>query len=231
MNRIGFVSDSANKRIYSTEDENLLIVEYKDQITSPDGKPELIFGRAMTNNKLNVCVFNHLNEKGVDTHFVGEEDFVSSVIKRTESIKGSVLVRNYASDEYAEKSGIMAGWDLPETVLETDIEASDDELSEIMELALKANKYAKAYFEKKFMRLIEVTLEFGKLNGQIVLAGEFTTDSCRIWDLYADVKLDSQRFLLGIDGYKDTCEMIVKRIEENPMDFLSKEEREMFGID
>ncbi len=228
MNRKGLIYEGNSKKFYSTEDDKYLIIEFKDDIVADDGKKGFIFGKASTNSRMSKVLFTLLEEKGVKTHYVDEEDFVSLIVKNTEQLSSYAIVHNYASLAYAEMNGLNEGDDLGSPEVEIIFREEFDEklADEMEEIALKVNSILLPFFKDKFMKLVDIKLEFGYADGELLLIDEISLDTCRLWDYYTDIKLDADRFRLGLGGVEQVYGDVLERIYKDNIDYLSKEEKE-----
>jgi phosphoribosylaminoimidazole-succinocarboxamide synthase len=222
------------KKLFKTDDPDLLISEFKDDLTAFNGaKKSSEAGKGALNNKISTELFKLLESQGVPTHFVQMIDDDHMLHKRVDVIKIEVIVRNIATGSLSKNLGITDGTVLPFTLVEFDYKNDDlgdpklndqhclilglvDNEAELDELRAKArqvNDILRPYFAEKGLNLVDFKLEFGKdKNGTIILADEISPDNCRFWDLESGEKLDKDRFRQGLGGLKVAYEEVLNRI-------------------
>ncbi len=232
MDMKNFIYEGKAKRIFKTEKEDEVLVYYKDDATAFNGeKKASISSKGILNNTISSIIFEMLNEKGIKTHFVKKISDREQICKKVDIIPLEVIVRNIAAGSMAKRYGIEEGTELKTTVLEISYKDDDlgdplmndyhaialdiitsEELDYIYEQASKVNKILTEFFLKQDIKLVDFKLEFGKLNGEILLADEVSPDTCRLWDLKTGEKLDKDRFRreLGdlVEGYTKVLERI-----------------------
>ena len=233
MNKIEQLYEGKAKKVYSTEDPNVVIVSYKDDATAFDGlKKGTITGKGAINNRVTNHLMKLLEKEGVPTHFVEELSDRETLVKRVSIIPLEVIVRNIAAGSLSKRLGLPEGTKLGKTVLEfcyKDDElgdpmvnsyhiaamgwATEEEMDLICRYSLKVNDVLTAYLKDLNIELIDFKLEFGKTaDGQIVLADEISPDTCRFWDVKTGEKLDKDRFRRDLGGVEDAYHEIMKRL-------------------
>jgi phosphoribosylaminoimidazole-succinocarboxamide synthase len=222
------------KKLFTTDDPNLLISEFKDDLTAFNGaKKSSEAGKGALNNKISTELFKLLETKGVPTHFVEMLDDDHMLHKRVNVIKIEVIVRNIATGSLSKNLGIEDGTVLPFTLVEFDYKNDElgdpklndqhclilglvdhqEELNELRAKARQVNDILRPYFAEKGLNLVDFKLEFGKdKDGNIILADEISPDNCRFWDLESGEKLDKDRFRQGLGGLKVAYEEVLNRI-------------------
>ncbi len=225
------------KKLFSTEDENLVISEFKDDLTAFNGaKKSSEAGKGALNNKISTELFKLLGSKGIHTHFVKMLDDNHMLHKKADVILIEVIVRNIATGSLSKNLGIKDGTVLPFTLVEFDYKNDalndpkindqhalilglvkyQDELDKIRRLARQINDILKPYFANKGLNLVDFKLEFGKDRDEnIILIDEISPDNCRFWDMKSGEKLDKDRFRQGLGGLKMAYEDVLNRILEN----------------
>lgn len=226
-----FIYEGKAKKIYNYDNEHVVIY-YKDDATAFNGvKKESINQKGILNNSITTTIFQLLNENGIKTHFVKKLNEREQLCKKVEIIPLEVIVRNTAAGSMAKRYGIEEGTKLLTTVLELSYKNDDlgdplindyhavamglttfDELNSIYESAAKINNILKNFFRKQDIDLIDFKLEFGRFNGEVILADEISPDTCRFWDVNTGKKLDKDRFRrdLGdvVEGYTEVLNRI-----------------------
>ncbi len=222
------------KKIFTTDDENLLISEFKDDLTAFNGeKKSSEAGKGALNNKISTELFKLLADNGIPTHFVEMLDDNHMLHKKADVILIEVIVRNIATGSLSRNLGIEDGKVLPFTLVEFDYKNDElgdpklndqhalilglvdfqDELDKLRRMARQINDILKPYFAQKGLNLVDFKLEFGKdSDGNIILIDEISPDNCRFWDMESGEKLDKDRFRQGLGGLKVAYEEVLNRI-------------------
>lgn len=216
------------KQVYSTENENEFIVYFKDDATAFNGeKKATISSKGILNNKISTIMFEMLHENQINTHFIKSLSDREMLVKRVEILPLEVIVRNITAGSFCKKYGIEEGLVLDEPIFELcykndeygDPMLNDDhavamklatreEIAFLKDQTLKINGLMKEFFLKMNLKLVDFKLEFGKdEQGNIILADEISPDTCRLWDVNTNEKLDKDRFRrdLGdlVQGYEE----------------------------
>ena len=220
------------KKVYETNDPDLFIQEFKDDATAFDAtKRGTIRDKGIINNKISKILFNLLESKGIETHFVEQLDDRQMLIKRVEIIPLEVTIRNTVAGGMARLLNLKEGMALKEPVLEYHYKedslhdplindyharalgmATDEELEFIRKRSFEINNILKSFFEHKNLDLVDFKLEFGRHKGKILLADEISPDTCRLWDKETQKKLDKDRFRRDLGGVEDAYQEVLKRI-------------------
>ena len=233
MKKCEMLYEGKAKKVYTTEDPELYIVDYKDDATAFNGlKKGTISGKGVINNRVTNHLMKMLEGKGIPTHFVEELSDRETVVKKVKIVPLEVIVRNIAAGSMSKRLGIEEGTVLPTTVLEYSYKNDDlgdplindyhalamqlctrEELDQIASYAFKINEILKAFFKEINVDLVDFKLEFGKLsNGTIVLADEISPETCRFWDATTHEKLDKDRFRRDMDNVDEGYHEIMKRL-------------------
>ena len=222
------------KKLFSTDDENLIISEFKDDLTAFNGaKKSSEAGKGALNNKISTELFKLLEANGIQTHFVKMLDDNNMLHKKTKVILIEVIVRNIATGSLSKNLGIKEATVLPFTLVEFDYKNDElgdpklndqhalilglvdfqDELDKLRRMARQINDILKPYFASKGLNLVDFKLEFGKdKSGNIILIDEISPDNCRFWDMVSGEKMDKDRFRQGLGGLKMAYEQVLNRI-------------------
>ena len=224
------------KKVWATDDENIVIVDYKDDATAFNGiKKGTIAGKGVVNNKMSNYLMQLLEKHGVPTHFVKELSDRETAVKKVTIVPLEVIIRNRAAGSICKRFGLEEGMDFVCPSIEfsyKDDELGDplingyhavscgfatrEEVERIKELAFKVNDVLKEYFASIGVELIDFKLEFGKTaDGTIVLADEISPDTCRFWDIKTHEKLDKDRFRRDLGGVEEAYEEMMKRVGLN----------------
>lgn len=222
------------KKLFLTDDENLVISEFKDDLTAFNGeKKSSEAGKGALNNKISTELFKLLEAKGIQTHFVKMLDDNHMLHTKVDVILIEVIVRNIATGSLSRNLGIKDGTVLPFTLVEFDYKNDDlgdpklndqhalilglvdyqDELDKLRRMARQVNDVLKPYFADKGLNLVDFKLEFGKdKSGNIILVDEISPDNCRFWDMQSGEKMDKDRFRQGLGGLTVAYEQVLNRI-------------------
>ena len=223
------------KKVYSTDDEDLLIVSYKDDATAFNGlKKGTIAGKGVINNRVTNYMMQMLEKNGVPTHFVEEISDSETVVKKVQIVPLEVIIRNISAGSFAKRYGVEEGIVFDEPTIEFSYKNDDlgdplineyhalalklatrEEIDTIKALAFKTNELMKDFFKKINVDLVDFKLEFGRLsNGAIVLADEIYPDTCRFWDSRTHEKLDKDRFRRDLGNVEGAYQEMMKRVFE-----------------
>lgn len=222
------------KRLFSTDDPNLVIAEFKDDLTAFNGaKKASEAGKGALNNRISTELFKMLSSKGIESHFVEMLDENNMLCKKVDIILIEVIVRNIATGSLSKNLGIPDGKVLPFTLVEFDYKndalgdpklndqhclilelvKNEAELDQLRAMARQINGILRPYFAEKGLNLVDFKLEFGRdSEGKIILADEISPDNCRFWDLETGEKMDKDRFRQGLGGLKVAYEEVLNRI-------------------
>ncbi len=222
------------KKIWETDDPDLLISEFKDSLTAFNGaKKSEEAGKGALNNKISAELFTYLNEKGIPTHFVKMLDDTHMLHKRAEVIRIEVIVRNIAAGSLCRNLGIEEGTVLPFPLVEFDYKndelgdpklndqhclilglvKEEAELEYLRYMARKINRFLQEFYGELNLKLVDFKLEFGRdKNDNIILIDELSPDNFRLWDAETDEKMDKDRFRQGLGGLAEAYAEVLERI-------------------
>lgn len=233
MEKLEQLYEGKAKKVYKTDDENLYIVSYKDDATAFNGlKKGTIVGKGVINNKMSNMMMQLLETKGVKTHFVKELSDRDTLVKKVSIVPLEVIIRNVSAGSFAKRYGVEEGIVFKSPTIEFSYKnddlgdplindyhalalnlATEEEIKKIKDMAFKVNEVLKEYFKGLNIRLVDFKLEFGRLpSGEIVLADEISPDTCRLWDLTTNEKLDKDRFRRDLGGVEDAYNEVMKRL-------------------
>ncbi len=232
MNKVTMLYEGKAKRVYSTEDQDLYIMEFKDDATAFNGeKKGTIEQKGVMNNAISESLYKILMEKGIPTHFVEKLNDRETLVKAVTILPLEVLVRNVAAGSLSKRLGLEEGTALSKTIIEFCYKNDDlgdpminEDHIEIMNLAtpeqvavirdysLKINDILTALFMDKGIRLIDFKLEFGVHKGEVILADEISPDTCRLWDAKTNEKLDKDRFRRNLGNIEEAYQEILSRL-------------------
>ena len=201
------------KKVFATNDPDLVIVDYKDDATAFNGeKKGTIVGKGAINNKMTNYMFKLLEKEGIPTHLVEEISDRETIVKKVEIVPLEVIVRNVAAGSFSKKLGIEEGTKLKQPTLEFSYKC--DELGDpfITKYAFKVNEFMLGFFKNIGIDLIDFKIEFGRFHGKILLADEISPDTCRFWDSKTHEKLDKDRFRRDMGGVEEAYHEMIKRV-------------------
>ena len=221
------------KKVFATNDPNLVIVDYKDDATAFNGeKKGTIAGKGVINNKMTNFMFKMLEKEGVPTHLVEEISDRETIVKKVSIVPLEVIIRNVAAGSFSKRMGVEEGKQLLCPILEYSYKNDDlgdpfindyyalalgiatkEELETIAKYAFKVNEFMVKFFKGLNIDLIDFKIEFGKTSdGTIILADEISPDTCRFWDSTTHEKLDKDRFRRDMGGVEEAYQEIMKRL-------------------
>lgn len=223
------------KRVYATDDPNVVIVSYKDDATAFDGlKKGIIEGKGAVNNRMTNYFMKKLAERGIPTHYIQELNDRETAVKKVRIVPLEVIVRNLSAGHFASRYGVEEALVFDEPIVEFSYKNDDlhdpllnddhavalklatrEEIAQIRTYALHVNEVLKALLSDAGVTLVDFKLEFGKTaDGTLVLADEISPDTCRFWDSKTGEKLDKDRFRRDLGGVEDAYLEMQRRILE-----------------
>lgn len=234
LTKIEQLYEGKAKKVFATNNPDLVIVDYKDDATAFNGeKKGTIHNKGIINNRVtNHLMKNVLEPNGIPTHLVEEISDRETIVKKVSIIPLEVIVRNIIAGSLSKRVGQPEGVKLGSTVLEYCYKddalgdpmvneyhivamgwATKEEIDTIAKYSLKVNQLLTDYLKDLNIELVDFKLEFGKTSdGTIVLADEISPDTCRFWDSITHEKLDKDRFRRNLGGEEDAYKEIMKRL-------------------
>ncbi len=221
------------KKVFLTDDPEMLIVSYKDDATAFNGlKKGTITGKGVINNRMSNLLMQKLEKAGVPTHFVEELNDRETVVKKVSIVPLEVIIRNIAAGSFSKNYGVEEGVVFDRPTIEFSYKnddlgdplindyhalalglATEEEIETIKKYAFAVNDFMKAFWKERGVILVDFKLEFGRLSdGTIVLADEISPDTCRFWDAETKEKLDKDRFRRDLGGVEDAYAEIMGRL-------------------
>ena len=222
------------KKVFATDDPDVVIVDYKDDATAFNGeKKGQIAGKGAVNNVMSNIIFQLLEQKGVPTHFVEQLNERETVVKAVKILPLEVIMRNVSAGSFAKRYGVEEGITFDQPTFEFSYkndDLGDPLMCETHALALKLataeqietiRKYAgivndtlKEFFLDKGLKLIDFKIEFGLYEGEVILADEISPDTCRLWDVKTNEKMDKDRFRRDLGNVEETYREVLKRVQK-----------------
>lgn len=233
MEKKEFIYEGKAKQLFKTDDENLVIVHYKDDATAGNGaKKGTIKNKGILNNEITTVIFNLLEQHGIKTHFVKKLNDREQLCQKVTIFPLEVITRNLIAGSMAKRVGIKEGTKPTNTIFEICYKndeygdplindhhavalnlATYEELNTIYEITSKINNLLKEKFDELGIILVDFKIEFGKNSkGEILLADEITPDTCRFWDKETGEKLDKDRFRRDLGNIEEAYLEIFKRL-------------------
>ena len=230
------VYEGKAKILYEGPEPGTLVQYFKDDTTAFDAtKKAVLEGKGVLNNRISEYLMTKLNEIGVPTHFIRRLNMREQLIKEVEIIPLEVVVRNVVAGSLATRLGMDEGTPLPRSIIEFYYKndklhdpwvseehitafnwASPQEIDDIMALAIRVNDFLSGLFLGAGIKLVDFKLEFGRLweneFARVVLADEISPDSCRLWDIKTNEKLDKDRFRRDLGGVTEAYSDVAKRL-------------------
>ena len=225
------------KQLFETEKPFELVQFFKDDATAFNKKKhEIIDSKGVLNNLISEFIFTYLGDNNIPNHFIERLSPREQLIKKVEIIPIEVVIRNIAAGTFSKRFGIEEGKNLPETLIEFNLKddenddplvseehmkvfgwAKEDEIETMKKYAFKINTLLKKLFKKINITLVDFKIEFGRYysnnNYEIILADEISPDSCRLWDMSSNEKLDKDRFRRNIGGLIEAYKEVATRLE------------------
>ncbi|WP_294584094.1 phosphoribosylaminoimidazolesuccinocarboxamide synthase [uncultured Staphylococcus sp.] len=223
------------KRIFTTDQDEVLRVEYKDEVTAGNGaKKDHLEGKGRLNNLITSKIFQYLKDQGLESHFIEQLSDTEQLVKKVEIIPLEVVVRNIAAGSITKRLGFDKGHEFEQPLMEffyknddlndpliTDDHvkllnlANDDEIATLKEAALGINEHLKALMAKMDLRIVDYKIEFGRTaDGKIILADEISPDTCRIWALDSDENFDKDVYREDRGSILDVYQAFLTKLED-----------------
>ncbi len=224
------------KKIFEGPEPGTLIAHYKDDATAFNNKKKgTIAGKGIINNKISEFLMSRLNDMGIPTHFIRGLNMREQLVRAVDIVPLEVIIRNYAAGSFAERFGAFEGEALGAPLMEFCLKddrlgdpfiaedhiyafgiAEPDEIDEIRHYALRINDILSGLFYGHGIRLIDLKLEFGRFyegeQEMIVLADEISPDTCRLWDITTNAKMDKDRFRRDLGGTEEAYREVARRL-------------------
>ena len=233
MQKLQQLYEGKAKKVYATDDPNVVIVSYKDDATAFNGqKKGTITGKGAINNRMTNNLMRRLEAAGVPTHYIQELNDRETAVKKVSIIPLEVIVRNISAGSFAKRYGVAEGIVFDEPTFEFSYKNDDlgdplintshalalklatrEEIDLIHTYTMQVNDLLKGFLKEIGIDLVDFKLEFGKTaGGQIVLADEISPDTCRLWDEKTHEKLDKDRFRRDMGGAEEAYEEVMRRL-------------------
>ena len=233
MNKLEQLYEGKAKKVFATENPDIVIVSYKDDATAFDGaKKGTILGKGAINNQMSNFLMSQLEKAGVPTHLVEELNERETAVKKVSIVPLEVIIRNISAGSFAKRYGVEEGIVFDQPTIEFSYKNDDlhdplindyhavalklatwEEIEQIKTYAFAVNEFLKKTLAECGVTLVDFKLEFGKTSdGTIVLADEISPDTCRFWDSKTGEKLDKDRFRRDLGGVEEAYQEIMRRV-------------------
>ena len=230
------VYEGKAKILFEGPEPGTLVQYFKDDATAFNNeKRGVITGKGVLNNRICEYIMLRLGEMGIPTHFMRRLNMREQLIREVEIIPVEVIVRNVAAGSLSKRLGIAEGTPLPRSIVEFCYKSDDlgdpmvseehitafgwaapAEIDDMMALSLRINDLLYGLFAAVGIRLVDFKIEFGRLyeneDMRIVLADEISPDSCRLWDIQSNEKLDKDRFRRDMGGVAEAYQEVARRL-------------------
>ena len=233
MKKLEQIYEGKAKKVYATDDPQLVIVDYKDDATALDGlKKGTIVGKGVINNQMTNRLMAKMEKAGIPTHFVKELSERETLVKKVSIVPLEVIIRNISAGHFASRYGVEEGIVFDQPTIEFSYKNDDlhdpllneyhalalklatrEEIDLIKKYAFGVNEVLKAFWSECGVTLVDFKLEFGKTaDGTIVLADEISPDTCRLWDSKTHEKLDKDRFRRDLGNVEGAYQEMARRL-------------------
>ena len=233
MNKLEQLYEGKAKKVFATENPDVVIVSYKDDATAFDGtKKGTIVGKGVINNQMSNFLMAQLEKAGVPTHLVEELNERETAVKKVSIVPLEVIIRNISAGSFAKRYGVEEGIVFEQPTIEFSYKNDDlhdplindyhavalklatwDEIEQIKNYAFAVNEFLKKTLAECGVTLVDFKLEFGKTSdGTIVLADEISPDTCRFWDSKTGEKLDKDRFRRDLGNVEGAYQEMSRRL-------------------
>ena len=233
MNKLEQLYEGKAKKVFATENPDIVIVSYKDDATAFDGaKKGTILGKGAINNQMSNFLMSQLEKAGVPTHLVEELNERETAVKKVSIVPLEVIIRNISAGSFAKRYGVEEGIVFDQPTIEFSYKNDDlhdplindyhavalklatwEEIEQIKTYAFAVNEFLKKTLAECGVTLVDFKLEFGKTSdGTIVLADEISPDTCRFWDSTTGEKLDKDRFRRDMGGVEEAYQEMMRRL-------------------
>ena len=233
MKKLEQIYEGKAKKVFATDDPDVVIVDYKDDATAFNGiKKGSIAGKGVINNRMSNHMMRKLEAEGIPTHLIEELSDRETAVKKVSIVPLEVIIRNISAGSFAKRFGVEEGIVFDDPTIEFSYKNDDlgdplmnayhavalkvatwEEIDLIKNYAFRINTLLKGFLKSVGIDLVDFKLEFGKTSdGKIVLADEISPDTCRLWDEVTHEKLDKDRFRRDMGGVEDAYQEVMRRL-------------------
>ena len=232
MKKLEQLYEGKAKKVFKTDDPKCLIVDYKDDATAFNGeKKGQIVGKGVVNNTMTNIILQLLEQKGVPTHYVEQISDRETIVKAVKILPLEVITRNISAGSFAKRYGVEEGIVFDKPTFELSYKNDDlgdplmceshalalklvteEQLAKVKEYTAAVNETLKEFFLDKGLKLVDFKIEFGLYDGEVILADEISPDTCRLWDVETNEKMDKDRFRRDMGGVEEAYHEMIKRV-------------------
>jgi len=233
MEKLEMLYEGKAKKVYKTDNPKEYIVDYKDDATAFNGiKKGTISSKGIVNNTMSAIIFKMLEEKGIPTHLIKLLSDRETLVKAVEILQVEVIVRNVAAGSMAKRLGLEEGSALKETVMEFCLKSDElgdpiindyhvyalelatrEQIETIRKYTFMINDMLIEFFKERGLKLVDFKIEFGVYDGEVILADEISPDTCRLWDIETNEKMDKDRFRRDLGNVEETYQEVLNRVK------------------
>ena len=233
MKKLEQLYEGKAKKVFKTDDPKCLIVDYKDDATAFNGeKKGQIVGKGVVNNTMTNIILQLLEQKGVPTHYVEQISDRETIVKAVKILPLEVITRNISAGSFAKRYGVEEGIVFDKPTFEVSYKNDDlgdplmceshalalklvteEQLETVKKYAAIVNDTLKEFFLDKGLKLIDFKIEFGLYDGEVILADEISPDTCRLWDVKTNEKMDKDRFRRDLGNIEETYAEVLRRVK------------------
>ena len=235
MNKVEQLYEGKAKKVFKTDDPKCLIVDYKDDATAFNGeKKGQIVGKGVVNNTMTNIILQLLEQKGVPTHYVEQISDRETIVKAVKILPLEVITRNISAGSFAKRYGVEEGIVFDKPTFELSYKNDDlgdplmceshalalklvteEQLEKVKAYTATVNETLKEFFLDKGLKLVDFKIEFGLYDGEVILADEISPDTCRLWDVETNEKMDKDRFRRDLGKIEETYAEVLRRVKND----------------
>ena len=235
MKKLEQLYEGKAKKVFKTDDPKCLIVDYKDDATAFNGeKKGQIVGKGVVNNTMTNIILQLLEQKGVPTHYIEQISDRETIVKAVKILPLEVITRNISAGSFAKRYGVEEGIVFDKPTFELSYKNDDlgdplmceshalalklvteEQLEKVKAYTATVNETLKEFFLDKGLKLVDFKLEFGLYDGEVILADEISPDTCRLWDVETNEKMDKDRFRRDLGKIEETYAEVLRRVKND----------------
>ena len=235
MKKLEQLYEGKAKKVFRTDDPKCLIVDYKDDATAFNGeKKGQIVGKGVVNNTMTNIILQLLEQKGVPTHYVEQISDRETIVKAEKILPLEVITRNISAGSFAKRYGVEEGIVFDKPTFELSYKNDDlgdplmceshalalklvteEQLEKVKSYTATVNETLKEFFLDKGLKLVDFKIEFGLYDGEVILADEISPDTCRLWDVETNEKMDKDRFRRDLGKIEETYAEVLRRVKND----------------
>ena len=235
MKKLEQLYEGKAKKVFKTDNPKCLIVDYKDDATAFNGeKKGQIVGKGVVNNTMTNIILQLLEQKGVPTHYVEQISDRETIVKAVKILPLEVIMRNISAGSFAKRYGVEEGIVFDKPTFEVSYKNDDlgdplmceshalalklvteEQLEQVKKYAAVVNDTLKEFFLDKGLKLVDFKIEFGLYDGEVILADEISPDTCRLWDVETNEKMDKDRFRRDLGKIEETYAEVLRRVKND----------------